>query len=377
MSFAPSSRFGGAQPKSVDDKAQNDLPPSEQVHGPVKSPQDGIQQAAMFKGSFAPKDRGPQIPACRKDPNAGTARRLYIYFTQGWLDPDVWKSAFVEAMGTMCICYLSALMGITIVNTETRQFPAYVGIGNSVLIMLFIYATSPASGGHLNPAISFATMLSGLTGFPRAILYMLAQLFGSAVAGGLIRASFGFANTEKYRGGGCYLITPQVSPGQAFVIEMMSTFILLVLAFGVGLDPRAAENFGPLGPPLVGLSLGLVTFAGSNLVANGGYTGPSINPTRCFAFAVARGAGGFDSTAYVGIHYYKKMLMRLPRSMDLVDWAYGWSSIAGCSLPYRSTLSFASERILRGLEKKAENENPEGSAPRRPWLKANCKTMFD
>lgn len=46
--------------------------------------------------------------------------------------------------------------------------------------------------------------------------------------------------------------------------------------------------FGPrLGPLFVGCSLGLVSFANSGLVP--GYSGASVNPARCLAFAIARG----------------------------------------------------------------------------------------
>ena len=63
------------------------------------------------------------------------------------------------------------------------------------------------------------------------------------------------------------------------------------IAFGVGLDPRQAQLFGPvLGPFLVGSTLGLVSFASAGLVPQ--YSGASMNPARCFAFAVAR--GGFQ-----------------------------------------------------------------------------------
>lgn len=45
--------------------------------------------------------------------------------------------------------------------------------------------------------------------------------------------------------------------------------------------------FGPrLGPLFVGCTLGLVSFASSGLIS--GYTGASMNPARCFAFATAR-----------------------------------------------------------------------------------------
>ena len=68
---------------------------------------------------------------------------------------------------------------------------------------------------------------------------------------------------------------------------MILTEIPRFLAFGVGLDPREAEMFGPrLGPLFVGCSLGLVSFASSGLVPR--YTGASMNPARCLAFAIAR-----------------------------------------------------------------------------------------
>ena len=41
--------------------------------------------------------------------------------------------------------------------------------------------------------------------------------------------------------------------------------IVSYLAFGCALDPRQGQLFGQNAPLLVGLSLGLVSFAGSNL----------------------------------------------------------------------------------------------------------------
>lgn len=62
---------------------------------------------------------------------------------------------------------------------------------------------------------------------------------------------------------------------------------MLFLAYGVGLDPRQALLFGPrLGPLLVGMSLGLVSFASTGMAP--GYTGAQMNPARCFAFGIAR-----------------------------------------------------------------------------------------
>lgn len=98
-------------------------------------------------------------------------------------------------MGTTCLCYLSAFIGISIRNSDTTQVAAYVGVTNIFLLTLFICALAPASGGHMNPIITFATVITGLTGFSRGVLYMIGQTTGAALAGGLIRGSLGEQRT--------------------------------------------------------------------------------------------------------------------------------------------------------------------------------------
>ena len=91
----------------------------------------------------------------------------------------------------MSLCYLSGTIDITLANFKTTEAAAFAGVSNIFLLSLFIYAIAPASGGHINPTITFTTVTTGLTGFPRGILYMMGQTTGGAVAGGIIRGIFG------------------------------------------------------------------------------------------------------------------------------------------------------------------------------------------
>ncbi len=88
------------------------------------------------------------------------------------------------------------MLHTTIGSFQTTQVAAYVGVTNIFLISLFIFAMAPSSGGHVNPVITFTTMVTGLTGFSRGILYMIAQTAGAALAGGLIRGSYGSKLTK-------------------------------------------------------------------------------------------------------------------------------------------------------------------------------------
>lgn len=78
-----------------------------------------------------------------------------------------------------------------------------------------------------------------------------------------------------------------MSSGQVFLNEVSACFVLLFLAYGVGLDPRQALFFGPkMGPLLVGASIGLVGFATSGIAP--GYGGAQMHPGRCFGYGIAK-----------------------------------------------------------------------------------------
>ena len=261
-------------------------------------------QVANFPGSLVVNnlENPPKRYALPKD--KARVADWALYFRDGWDDVGIWKSAvrifkplniswiedrlqFVEMIASCLLSYLSGLIDTTITNFQTKSVPAVAGISNIFLLTLFIMAIAPGSGGHINPLITFSTMLCGLTSFARAVLYLIGQTIGAGLAGGILRGVFGPERSIEFHGGGCFREPGTVTTGQALLLETVSSFALLILAFGVALDPRQQKLFGPLGGPLaVGCSLGLVSFAGAGLVP--GYTGASMNPARCFAFAITR-----------------------------------------------------------------------------------------
>ncbi|KAG8419835.1 hypothetical protein J3458_004669 [Metarhizium acridum] len=119
------------------------------------------------------------------------------------------------------------------------------------------------------------------------VLYLCAQLLGASLAGGILTGVWGEEKAAGIHGRGCFFTPSVTSAGQVFLNEAAASFVVLYLAYGVGLDPRQAILFGPrLGPLLVGASLGLVSFASSGIAE--GYGGAQANPARCFAAAIAR-----------------------------------------------------------------------------------------
>jgi len=73
----------------------------------------------------------------------------------------------VEAVATGTLVVVGGQIGATLMSYGTNQIGAYIGISNTFLLATFIYAAAPASGGHMNPMITFSTMLTGLCPVPR------------------------------------------------------------------------------------------------------------------------------------------------------------------------------------------------------------------
>ena len=125
---------------------------------------------------------------------------------------------------------------------------------------MLIYSFGGMTGGHLNPLISIATFFARLITLPRMLLYIGGQITGAALAGRALTMAYGSTDFIV----GEYNTDLSLPVHQAFVLGFMFTLPLVVIAFGVGLDPRQASIFGGiLSPCLIGMILGLLVFGSS------------------------------------------------------------------------------------------------------------------
>lgn len=162
--------------------------------------------------------------------------------------------------------------------------PAAIG-GTTTMIFLslFIFSAGTVSGGHLNPLITIAVFTTRLATFPRTVIYITFQLIGATIGAYLIRAAVG---TKSFALGGCVWDTSTTTQAEGFALEAVTSMTLLFLVYGVGLDPRQKEVFGPaLAPILCGFATGICLFTTGFLKP--GYSGTSLNPARCFGSFVA------------------------------------------------------------------------------------------
>jgi len=140
-----------------------------------------------------------------------------------------------------------------------------------------MYATKYISGGHLNPAVSLAALLSGHIDWIRGTAYMGSQFLG-AIFGALIQAWISPDNQLGHTGPGCFAPIKDLSNWGLLGWETFMTFLLIAVMYAsVFVQP----GHGDASP----LAAGVTLFAA--LATGGAYTGMSpLNPARTFAGAL-------------------------------------------------------------------------------------------
>ena len=199
------------------------------------------------------------------------------------------KPVVAELIGTFGFVFIGA--GSIITNTLTNGMVGLMGIafalGLGLAIMVTIFAAT--SGGHINPAVTIAFLVTRRIAPLMGLLYIVAQLVGATLAGLLLRAIYPQAVWQAARLGTTYL-GPGVSFGLGVLIEAILTFFLLLAVFGTAVDPRA--------PKIGGFGIGLTVFV--DILMGGPLTGGSMNPARTFGPALAGGFWQNDLVYWIG-----------------------------------------------------------------------------
>jgi aquaporin Z len=151
-----------------------------------------------------------------------------------------------------------------------------IAFGHGFAVMGMIYALGAVSGAHFNPAVTIAFFLTKRFAFNDAILYILAQLAGSAGATALLTLTHGQAlETVSF---GATLLATGVSPLAGLAIETVLTFFLALVIWRVAVLEQS---------PLAGVLIGLTVMMA--ISAAGPLTGVALNPARAFGPAVLSG----------------------------------------------------------------------------------------
>jgi MIP family channel proteins len=184
------------------------------------------------------------------------------------------RELLAEFIGTFVLIFAGT--GAVMVNTLSNGAVTHLGISIvfGAVVTALIYSLGHISGAHFNPAVTLAFWSGGF--FHRALVlpYIVAQVLGAILASALLRLSLGAIGNlgATIPRNGNWL--------QALILEIVLTFILMLVIFGSGLDRRAPIGFA-------GIAIGLTVAL--EAACMGPITGASMNPARSIAPALVGG----------------------------------------------------------------------------------------
>lgn len=169
-----------------------------------------------------------------------------------------------------------------------------VALAHGVVLSIVVTATMKLSGGHVNPAVSIAMLLTGRMKVGAAISYILAQCLGATLGGVLLVIIFNSLGASPTGMTGQAAIeasklgTPNfgsaVPLGIALLVEILLTFLLLFAIFGTAVDSRS--------PNIGGFGVGLAVMV--DILVGGPITGAAMNPARTIGPLIAGGSATSD-----------------------------------------------------------------------------------
>lgn len=191
------------------------------------------------------------------------------------MDDQLFKRVLVEAIGVFTLCFA----GIGAITMTGGDNLVAIALAHGLAIGLMVMAAGHISGGYFNPAVTLAMMVTRRIEPNVGGIYIVAQLLG-AVAGTLvILATFPDSMRDAVNLG-----VPAVgfsySATNALIAEIVATFFLLFVIYGVAVDQRSAKGVGGL---VIGLTITMDIFA------TGAISGAAMNPARWFGPALVGG----------------------------------------------------------------------------------------
>ncbi|KAK3607000.1 hypothetical protein CHS0354_023398 [Potamilus streckersoni] len=208
----------------------------------------------------------------------------------------LWKAVMAEFLGTLilvlvgcgsCIQDWSSDYSIILSfnDTEvplTNNFSTpdivQIALAFGLSVTTVVWIIGHVSGGHINPAVTCAMVITRNVSLARGILYIVGQLLGAIAGAGIL-----LSVTPKERQGtlGCTLLGQGVNDVMGIFLELFITFILVLTVFAA-CDKRRKDLGGSF-PLSIGLS---VTTCHLFAVR---FTGSSMNTARSFGPAVVMG----------------------------------------------------------------------------------------
>ena len=189
-------------------------------------------------------------------------------------DAPILGSALAELVGTFILVFGGTAVATAAILSRPTAGAAYdslaVALAFGLALAAVVAAIGHVSGGHVNPAVTLGMAATGKFPWKSVPVYIGAQLVGAVLGALGTWLAFGGPGRVEAKLAATY---PAQGVGdlQAFLLEILITFILVFVVMSVATDDRAPA---PIAPIAVGFALAVGVFIA------GPVTGGAVNPVR-------------------------------------------------------------------------------------------------
>ncbi|HEX8918399.1 MAG TPA: aquaporin [Chloroflexota bacterium] len=181
---------------------------------------------------------------------------------------------FAELFGTWALVIVAAGGGTIAAAAAAPQTGLAANVvAPALMVGALIYVLGPISGAHFNPAVTLAFAIRG--DFPWRYVpgFWIAQLIGSALAAGILRALFGNV-------GHLGANIPRHGVGTSMVMEMILTLLLVTIILGTAAHRKIVGHNAAIA---VAFTIALAGLFAAPI------SGASMNPARSLGPALVTG----------------------------------------------------------------------------------------
>lgn len=190
------------------------------------------------------------------------------------------RAALAELLGMMFFVFVGtgSVVAAKIFEMEPGAALITISLAHGIGIVVAIAWTAGISGGHMNPVVSLAFVITGHVKPLIGALYIVAQCVG-AILGSLLLL---WATPLGAEGNlGAHGLGAGANAGEGFLLEALLTAFLLLVIYNVVRNRRGGMHMHA--PLAIGLAVLIIHLAGVP------FTGASVNPARSLGPAVVAG----------------------------------------------------------------------------------------
>lgn len=206
---------------------------------------------------------------------------------------DDFKAALAELIATTLFIFVGVGSIAAMIAADQPDAVVLIALAHGLAIALLAAGAGPLSGGHINPAVTFAMLITGKISLPRAGLYVVAQLVGASIGALLLKLVLEGDLIDAIPGAGGHAVNTEAlkSTGSAYIMEAILTFVLVWTIFATAVNPKGPSAIAPLAIGFAVLVIHLVAIP---------FTGAGVNPARTFGPALIFGEWDDHLVYWVG-----------------------------------------------------------------------------